>query len=179
MPKAGRDIYEGLNPPVCHGHMSDPYRGKVMVATKLDGPWPGTYGLVLLMVEEDYGGFNNLLNDLYAAIKDELDAAINELGATAAEAIGGAIGNVIGAVVVWIVSELVEWIASLFDNVDDPLQAKSWIVELPDPTKETIDAKAAGGLVVPSGLRASKMKALTFTGDGGEFKARMHWRATP
>lgn len=179
MPKEGREFFENMSPAVCNGHMSDPYRGKVMVATKLDGPWPGTYGLVLLMVEEDYGGFNNLLNELYAAIKDELDSAINELGASAAEAIGGAIGKVIGSVVVWIVTELVEWIVSLFDNVDDPLQAKSWIIELPDSTKETIDAKAAGGLVVPAGLRASKMKALTFTGDGGEFKARMHWRATP
>jgi len=180
MSAAQRDILEDLG--ACNGHMDDPYRGKKIMATKLDGPWPGTYGLVLLMVEEDYGGFNNLLSELYAAIKDELDRAIAELGSSAAEAVasalGEAIGQVVGQIVVWVVTELVAWIVSLFDNVDDPLGAKSWVLQLPNANKDTLDGITAGGVSVPAGMRASALKEVTFVRDGGRYECDLHWRVT-
>jgi hypothetical protein len=176
MPKEFRAINE--NAGVCHGHYSDPYRGKLLVRTNLDGPWPGTYGLLLVMVEEDYGGINSLLKEIHDAVHDELQAAIVDASSKAggpinAEELGAIIGEVIG----WIVSGLMAWLVNLFDNQDDPISTQAWLITVANPTKEWFNERTAGGLSAPSGERASKMKKLDFNGDGGKYRARLHFRA--
>jgi hypothetical protein len=176
VPPAGRSIMEDAG--VCNGHYSDPYRGRVLVSTDLDGPWPGTYALVLLMVEEDYGGFNELLRDLYAAVEDEVKKEIDAASAEAGQQISGdAIGEIIGEVIAWVVTELVDWLASLLDNADDPIATRSWIITLQNATKDWFNERTAGGLEAPAGQRASKIKRIDFNGDGGKYRARMHFRA--
>ncbi len=162
---------------MCNGTPSDPYRGRVLASSGLSGPWPGTWGLVLLMVEEDHGGFGALLQDLYGAIKAELEEALKGLGTAVGSAIGGAIGAVIGQVVAWVLGELIEWLVGLFDNRDDPIAAKSWILTLDNATRAYIDEVCAGGLESPANTQASQMKELVFKGDGGKYVTRMHWRA--
>jgi hypothetical protein len=174
-PKEARAIFEDAG--LCHGHYSDPYRGRVLVRTNLDGPWPGTHGLLLVMVEEDYGGFNGLLKDIYDAVHDELEDAIISASAHAGEPINAeALGEIIGQVIAWVVSGLVEWLASLFDNRDDPIATTAWLITLERRTKEWFDERTAGGLSAPSGQRASKMKRIDFNGDGGKYRARLHFR---
>jgi hypothetical protein len=174
-----RKAFEQLG--VCAGSASDPWAGRVLASAPLVAPWPGTFGLVLLMVEEDHGGMNELLSELYARIKDELDDAIASLGEATGDAVAEYLGEDVGAIVneivVWVLTELVAWVVSLFDNIDDPISGESWIVTLPNRTREAIDALASGGVDTPSGSCGSKIKELVFQGDGGKYRADLHWRA--
>lgn len=166
---------------MCAGSASDPWAGRVLASAPLDGPWPGTFGLVLLMVDEDHGGMNELLSELYSRIKEELDEAIASLGEAAGDAVAEYLGEDIGAIVneivVWALTELVAWVVSLFDNIDDPISGESWIVTLPNRTREAIDALASGGVDTPSGSCGSKIEEIVFQGDGGKYRADLHWRA--
>jgi hypothetical protein len=165
----------------CAGSTSDPWAGRVLASAPLDGPWPGTFGLVMLMFEQDYGGMNQVLTELYGRIKDDLREAIDDLGESVGDAVAEYLGEDIGAIVheivVWVLSNIVQWIASLFDTVDDPIDGDSWIVQLPNRTRESIDALASGGVDTPSGSCGSKITQLAFHGDGGRYKADLHWRA--
>ncbi len=176
---AERKLIEDVG--ACNGTKSDPWAGRVLASVPLAGPWPGTYGLVLLMVEQDQGGMNDLLTELYQRIKDELADAIEDLGEATGDAVaeylGEDIGEIINEIVVWVLTELVAWIVSLFDNVDDPIAGKSWVVTLPNRTREAIDDVARGGVASPPGTRASKIETLRFAGDGGKYDAEVHWRA--
>lgn len=176
---SAREALEQLG--ACNGTMSDPWAGRVLASAPLTAPWPGSFGLVLLMVEEDHGGMNELLTELYQRIQDELRQAIADLGEAAGDAVAEYLGEDVGAIVseiiVWVLTELVSWIVSLFDNVDDPIAGKSWLVTLPNRTREAIDALASGGVDTPGESCGSTIKKLTFEGDGGRYEARLHWRA--
>lgn len=167
-----------------NGSPSDRYVGRKLVTSTIDldkVPWPATLGLNLIMGEEDSGGFSDIVQDVYNALKGEIEAELLALGAAAGGALGSifpglgtAIGAAIGAALTWLVGELFEWLFTLFD--DDLIQARSWIVQLPSPELVAIQALASDHLSAPAGVWASPMKKIKFRGDGGEFHARLHWR---
>lgn len=160
------------------GDRNDVYRGRKLEATRLDIaiPWPATVGVVLIMGEEDSGGFNQLIQDGYKAIEDEVKKKLNELGVKAGEAIGGDIGAAIGAAIGAVLGAFVDWLVSLFNTRDDFINSKSWMVKLPSPELAAIKALASDHLPAPAGIWASPMKKLTFVGDGGKYETRLHWR---
>ena len=162
------------------GDRHDFYRGRKLEATKLDIaiPWPATVGVVLIMGEEDSGGFNQMVQDGYKAIEDEVKKKLNELGVKAGEAIGGELGAVIGAAIGAVLGAFVDWLVSLFNTRDDFINSKSWMVQLPSPELAAIKALASDHLPAPAGIWASPMKKLTFVGDGGKYETRLHWRVT-
>lgn len=176
-----------------NGGPNDQYAGRKLVVSSLDlekVPWPSTLGLVLVMGEEDdSGGFGEILQDIYNAIKDEIDTELKALGVTAGAALGGALGSVIpglgtaigaaiGAALAWLVGEFIEWFIGLFNNEDDLIQAKTWTIQLPSPELAAIRAMVGEPLPSPAGTLASAMKRIDFTGDGGKYRARMHWRVS-
>jgi hypothetical protein len=182
------DQFEGLG--MCpHGSAKDPFRGRKLASSKLEGPWPGSWTLILLMGEEDDGGFGDLVEEFYAAMKKEIGEAIEALGDAAAGAIGGAIGGIagswagpigsaIGAVIGFVVGKVIEWFVGLFDNKDDLVAVESWTIELENATKAYIKGRSEDDLEAPKGVWASPMKKIDFVGDGGRYQARLHWRAS-
>jgi len=160
------------------GNPNDVYAGRKIAFTRLniDIPWPATIAVLLTMGEQDSGGFNQLIQDGYAALEQEIKKKLAELGVQAGTAIGGELGAVIGAVIAAVLGEFLDWLVSLFNTVDDFIGTKTWTVQLDSPEMSAIRAKASGGLPSPAGTTASKMKKLTFTGDGGKYEARLHWR---
>jgi hypothetical protein len=196
--KEQRELLERFNG--CNGKMSDPWAGRLLASASLALPSPSgdgphklatdgkrysapsrSFGLVLLMFEKDGGGMNEFLTELYGRIKEDLAQAIAELGEATgdllAEYIGENMGNIVNEIVVAVLTALVSWIVSLFDTADDLLRSDGWVVNLPGTTREAIDAYAANGVDTPSGSRGSAIEELDFHGDGGKYRARLHWRA--
>ncbi len=176
-----------------NGGPNDQYAGRKLVTSSLDlekVPWPSTLGLVLVMGEEDdTGGFGELLQDIYGAIKDEVEAEFKAAGLTAGAALGGlfgsvipglgtAIGAAIGAALAWLLGEFIEWLVGVFNNEDDRIQVKTWTIQLPSPELAAIRAMVGEPLPSPAGTLASAMKRIDFTGDGGKYRARLHWRVS-
>lgn len=172
-----------------NGGPSDLYAGRKLVSAAIDlavVPFPSTHALVLIMGEQDEGGFNDLIQDIYAALKDELQAELDALGVAAGSAIGGAIGSLIpglgtaigaaiGAALGFVLGEFIEWLVGLFNNTDDLVQTKHWTVQLPSPELSAVQAMGAS-LPAPAGVWASPIKNLKFRGDGGKYDAHVHWR---
>jgi hypothetical protein len=86
---------------------------KLFAEFRLDGGgdhWPKTFGVVLAMAEEDWGGFGDFLNDLWNLVDDKVKAAI---GIVASAAFAAAIGNVLVGIAVFVIGALVDWFISL------------------------------------------------------------------
>jgi hypothetical protein len=172
-----------------NGSPADPYYGRKLISASLDPqviPFPSTHGLVLVMGEQDEGGFNDILQDIYAALRDEIAAELDALGVTAGAALGGALGSIIpglgtaigsaiGAALGWVLGEFIEWLVGLFNNEDDLIQAKHWTIQLPSPELSAIQGLGQS-LPAPAGVWASPLKSLKFRGDGGKYDAHVHWR---
>lgn len=162
-----------------NGSRSDVYRGRKLEATLLgdDIPWPATLGLVLVMGEEDPGGgFGVMLQDIYAALEDEIKKKLDELGAEAGEAMGGDIGAAVGAALAYVAGAFLDWLVSLFNNEDDLVASKDWTIQLATPELDNIRTLSSDNLAAPAGVWASPMKSLQFRGDGGRYDMRLHWR---
>lgn len=162
-----------------NGGRDDVYRGRKLEATLLgEGiPWPATIGLVLVMGEEDPGGgFGSMLQDIYAALEEEIDKQLGALGTEAGAAIGGDLGAAVGAALAYAAGEFLDWLVSLFDNADDLVASKNWTIQLASPELDKIRTLSNDNLPAPASVWASPMKTLHFNGDGGRYDMRLHWR---
>ena len=161
------------------GNPADPYEGRKLGATLLglDKPWPATVGLLLVMGEEDPGGgFGAWMQDIYAALDDEIKQQLKDWGVEAGSAEAGEIGAAIGEALAYVVGEFLDWLVNLFDNPDDPIAAKSWTTRFNSPEMSSIRATVGDPVPAPAGVIASSMKRLDFVGDGGKYEVRLHWR---
>jgi hypothetical protein len=165
-----------------HGSADDVYRGRKLAESRLGGP--GTWGLVLVLGEQDDGGFNSMMSDIYKKLKTEVDALMQQVFNAAGEAVGaalsaylGPLGEAIGVALAWALGKLFEWFMSLLDNKDDLIAAKTWSVQLEHRTQSYVKSLASDNLPSPKGTWASPMKKWTFKGEGGHYEVRLHWRA--
>jgi hypothetical protein len=183
---------EAVVPPIdflCpNGGPGDLYRGRKLVGSTIDlqvMPIPATYSLITILGEEDEGGFGDIIQDIYDALKGELDKAFEAAGVAAGAALGGALGSVvpglgnligaaIGAALGWLLGEFIEWLTGLFD--DDLIQARHWTIQLASPEMAAIRTLAGAPLPAPDGVVASPLKKLTYKGDDGKYEAHLHWR---
>jgi hypothetical protein len=162
-----------------NGGRDDVFHGRKLEATLFNDniAWPATLGLVLVMGEEDPGGgFGVMLQDIYAALEDEIKQKLGELGTEAGAAMGGDIGAAVGAALAYAAGEFLDWLISLFDNQDDLVASKTWTIQLASPELDEIRTLASDDLPAPAGVWASPMKKLKFIGDGGRYDMRLHWR---
>lgn len=89
---------------------------KLFAEFRLDGGgdhWPKTFGVVIAMAEEDWGGFGDFLNDLWHLVDDKVKAAI---GVVASAALAAAIGNVLVGIAVFVIGALIDWFISLAED---------------------------------------------------------------
>jgi hypothetical protein len=86
---------------------------KLFVEFQLDGGgnhWPKTFGVVLAMAEEDWGGFGDFINDLWHLVDDKVKAAI---AVAVSAAIAAAIGSVLAGIAVFVIGALIDWFISI------------------------------------------------------------------
>lgn len=175
-----RDLPKDVGTLMCpRGNPGDLYEGRKLGATLLglDKPWPATVALVLIMGEEDPGGgFGAWVEDIYGSLDEEIKKELKNLGVEAGTAAAGELGGAIGEVLAYVVGEFLDWLVNLFDNPDDPIAAKSWIVKFTSPEMSAIRALTSDPVPAPAGIASSAMKRLDFVGDGGKYEARLHWR---
>ncbi|MFJ4783634.1 hypothetical protein [Streptomyces sp. NPDC088794] len=124
--------------------------------------FPKSYFVTLALAEEDWGGFDDFLNELLAKVKTEVVAAIAAAIGGAIGSPGGPIGIVIGIAVGWAVTEIFEYLKS------------TWGDELFLPV--TVSA------VIPSltsrwtGKPDSPEHTVKYTGHGGSYQLVYDWR---
>jgi hypothetical protein len=166
-----------------HGGPGDLYRGRKLASSSLDGPWPGTWTLVMVAGEQDSGGgFGELLKTAYASLKDEINTALLALATELGTALGNLIpipglGAAIGAAIGLAIGAVVDWLSDAFNSKDDFVGAKTLMVRLHDAKKSTIQGKSDHPLPTPKGVWAHPMQTMTVRGDGSHYDMRLHWRA--
>jgi hypothetical protein len=113
-----------------------------------DPHWPHVYFATIALAEKDSGGFAEFLQQLWAKIKEKVEAALVAGFAAIGAAIGSAYAG-IGAIVGAVIGAILGWLVSLVNNPDDMLGVKVVQLSLGAATKSYYDwAK----LTSPSGL---------------------------
>jgi hypothetical protein len=118
---------------------------------------PKPYLITLLMSEKDYGGFDELLADLYSLVKDEVEGYIrDEIGEP-----GGPIEESLIEFVILIVHQTIDWLIGLFD--DDFI------------AKHTYHLTHVGGQAAFGGSTKSPTAIVNYYGGGGKYKVHTYW----
>lgn len=177
MPK---QTQQALGVKCLNGSAADPYRGRKLGGFAMSGY--GTQGslLTLVMAEEDPGGgFNEMVEQLYATVKVEVDKVIVAGGQQIAAQMGGGSGwEALFLIIALVVIEVLEWLIGLIDNPDDRIGARSWLAEIPSTITSSIEGLFGGQhLTAPAGVWATPVQTLDYVGDGGHYSVSVHWRA--
>jgi hypothetical protein len=124
------------------------------------GPnWPHVYSVMVAMAEKDDGGFWAFLHGLWNEVAPE----VKELIATGVgTAIGGALGGIWGAAVGAVAGAIIGWIINTFDNADDIIGMKTFVLTLGAATRSYYDWAE---LTKPGG----RYYLVNYTGDGGHY----------
>lgn len=136
--------------------------------------YPKTYAAFLSLTEKDNGGFGDFLNELYQAIKAEVQVILTTLGAAAGAmigtaiggsigtAIGGPIGTIIGVVAGAILGAIVGWLTGILrDDIFDPQ-----VVTITIPSA---DSSFQNGLTSP-------LLQLVYEDFGGKYRVKYSWQ---
>jgi hypothetical protein len=155
--------------------------GRVLASSPLYGPWPGSFGLILLLTEQDPGGgMGEMLTELGARIREEVADAIIAANAAGADArdehLSAHRAAMVDEIVMWVLTELAVWVAGLYDEPDDLISCESLVVTLPNATPAAVEALASTENM-PAGTCASPTRDVMFAGEGGRYNCRLHWRA--
>lgn len=155
----------------------DPYKGRHLASFALppgntEGSFPGSWTISLLMAEEDSGGFSEMLNELWAAIAEEVKIAIQVVG----HVLGGIYGQLIGELAGWILGEVIGFLAQLFDNPDDYIDRVDGTLTLSSSHEEYFAALSGREIATPGHVWAGQRFTWKFNGDGGRYHAKAHWR---
>ena len=150
---------------------------KVLKSFNLDGDdYPKEFMVMMDLIEKDSNGTSDFINDLYEAVRDEVDVIIAAIGAAAGAAIGtaiggaagtvaGPIGTVIGTIIGLVLGALIGWIVDAFrDDIFEPIPAT---LLLP-----SADATFEGGSLT------SPTYSMVFEGFGGEYTLKYSWKIT-
>ncbi len=184
----------GLFAPICqaaghvdnicpHGSVDDVYHGRKLIDSKLSGP--GVWVVMLVLGEQDDGGFTGWMSDLYKQLKAEVDKLVEEVLQAVGETIGaalstylGPLGEALGVAIGWALGKLYEWLTSLIgDPEDDILGAFSWTTQFDQRTQAYVKTMSSDPLPSPKGTWATSMKKFTYKSQGGHYEMRWHWRA--
>lgn len=142
-----------------------------------DAAYPADFLMVVALAEKDNGGLSQFINELWDAIKDQVQliltavgaaaglAAGTAIGGTLGTAVGGPIGAIIGVAAGAIIGALVGWlIGALKDDIFEPQSAA---LRLP-----VHDSTFAGGSLT------SPTMTLDFRDHGGHYRVYYSWQIT-
>ncbi len=137
--------------------------------------YPADFLVVLALAEKDNGGLSDFLQEMWEAIKDEVQIIIaavaaaagaaigSAIGGTVGTAIGGPLGTIIGAVAGAILGALVGWIISAVK--DDIFTPQSAAVHLPTPNA-----------TFTNGALTSPQFTVNFNDHGGYYRVYYSWK---
>ncbi|MFT4976286.1 MAG: hypothetical protein ACI8S6_002182 [Myxococcota bacterium] len=135
--------------------------------------WPKKYIITMLLAEKDNGGFQPILNNLYAKVHDKVMSFIKNIVGTTLEAYlgsflseGSSLSSVIGYAVAWVVDQLFGWIINAF--ADDVFP----------PATLTLNHAALGGRFSINGhwgYSHSPWYNAYFSGHGGKYRVTYRW----
>ncbi|WP_461118536.1 hypothetical protein [Saccharothrix stipae] len=135
------------------------------------GTWPRTYVAVVMMAEEDHGGFASALHSAWAKVAEQVRRVVVQgTAAVVSPSLGEVIGELIGQVVGWIVDEAVRWFIGMFE--DDLFDARTAVVRLPH-RYEFLYRQAADLGWTDHRLPTTEMR---FVGHGGDYRVNVHWQ---
>jgi hypothetical protein len=151
---------------------------RVLQTFSLDGAsYPADFLVMMALAEKDSGGMSSFIDELWKAIKDEVQLILTAVGAaaglaigsgiggTVGTAIGGPLGAIIGVAAGAILGALIGWLISALK--DDIFEPQSAALRLP-----TQDSTFAGGSLV------SPIMSLNFEDHGGYYRAYYSWEIT-
>ncbi|MFT5786545.1 MAG: hypothetical protein ACI9KK_001904 [Ascidiaceihabitans sp.] len=131
--------------------------------------WPKSYRVLMLLAEKDNGGFQQLLNRLYATIRDRVKAAIAKAVTEAVTSVlGPVIGRAIGQITAWIVDEFIKWLINLFGDDFFPTHVAS--VTTPSMSARWRYSNGAWG------NPQSPVQTAHFYGHGGHYLVNYYWK---
>ncbi len=143
----------------------------------LDAKYPKDFMVTLSLAEKDGGGLSKFIEELYQAIKAELQVILTALGAAAGAAIGagiggsvgtaigGPLGTIIGIAAGAVLGALVGWLVGVLkDDIFSP-QASS--LHLPD-----------GAATFAGGALTSPKASFNFRDHGGHYRVVYDWHLT-
>jgi hypothetical protein len=135
------------------------------------GAWGRTYTNVVMMAEQDWGGFAEVLTEAWEKIKEKVNAEIVEavLGLLPGGSVTAAIQEALEEALAWLVSTFVSWLIGLFD--DDIFPPVIYSVELPSKWSWLYNNPA------DLGWTNHKLPPVSayFTGHGGQYKVNMRY----
>jgi hypothetical protein len=147
---------------------------KELASFDLTGNYPKSFAVFVALAEKDEGGFGGFLQELYEAVKAEVQVILTALGAAAGAAIGaaiggatgtlvgGPIGTVIGVVSGLILGALIGWLAGLLqDDIFEPQVAAITL-------NSANDSFAGNSLVSP-------VLSFVYEDFGGKYRVRYSW----
>jgi hypothetical protein len=174
-----KDDVVNYNPPDTYAHLkfwnlpsNEPENLLAKEPTDAPGPFPRTYLFTLIMGEEDpSGGF-----DYYVELV--LDALI--------KAVAGLAKNVpiVGQVIAWAIVEVYELFKSLFEDPDDFMMEKTYVLTLNGIDDTYIHSLPGTVVNLPDGRTEFHSKPGTFKfvggsdSDGGEYDVEVLWKVT-
>lgn len=151
---------------------------RILKNFSLDGAtYPADFLVMMALAEKDSGGMSSFIDELWKAIKDEVQLILTAVGAaaglaagayiggTVGTAIGGPLGAIIGVAAGAILGALIGWLISALK--DDIFEPQSAALRLP-----TRDSTFAGGSLV------SPVMSLNFEDHGGYYRAYYSWEIT-
>ncbi|MGH3649044.1 MAG: hypothetical protein ACRDTM_17935 [Micromonosporaceae bacterium] len=136
------------------------------VAGKAD--WPRWYSAIVVMAEEDHGGFSGALQMAWVKAAPEIKKKVEKyVGDFAAEYVGEAFGQLIGEIVGWVVEAFAGWIIGLL--MDDLFKPGFTYIGLHTPVAAGYEKGWWTDYRAPSGR-------FTFKGHGGKYTVDCHWQ---
>jgi hypothetical protein len=152
---------------------ADPGRAFTSYDLTTKGDWPRNFVNVMIMAEEDNGGFASALLDAWTTVAPMVKEKIATAVATVLAAyVGEAIGKLIGTIVAWLVTAFANWIISLWE--DDLINSAAISVDLPMMFELMYEVPTSFGWT----NHRKPTKSLMFIGDGAIYKVNVHWQVT-
>lgn len=170
--KLGRKDYEGLSDGSSRS-LNWTFASFAKTKPASGGIVYDTYSALVVLAEVDSGGFGKVLDKIYERVQDKVKAAIaSAVTAGASPYVGPVLGSIAGEVAAWVVDKLIEW-------------AISWFGDDLFPVRHVTLSGPRGFAFYPSdkwvsegtGYR-SKDAWLKFSGHGGSYGVRYHWRVS-
>jgi len=137
--------------------------------------YPQTYSVFVALAEKDNGGLSDFIQELYEAVRADLQKILTALGALAGAAIGaqiggsvgtavgGPLGTIIGVAAGAILGAIAGWLTDVLkDDIFEPQMAS---ITLPD-----------GSSTFANGSLTSPYYYLDFIDHGGEYKVKYRWK---
>ncbi|WP_306750753.1 hypothetical protein [Saccharothrix yanglingensis] len=149
----------------------DPGKAFTQFSTTTTGGWPRSFVAVVMMAEEDSGGFASAVNSAWVKVNEKVKERIAaEVADASSEHVAAAIAEAIGQVVAWLVGAFVDWLLSFFE--DDLFEARTALVTLPHRYgflyRDSSDLGWTNLRLPPTEMQ--------FVGHGGDYRVKVHWQ---